>query len=178
MYRLVLSFICTHRHKPHPGGCRALALRLNARVSELTLAAECARADGESARAELERVRSRHQDDTAALEKRQRQLVSALKAVGGQTGPLQLDGGSEHMGPDHMRPDDIRPDHMGPDGVDIAMNKVERAGSPVVPSKTLLAVRERNQNQAIQEAELAAAVMQVRNTGPLPVTSMQLAFFC
>lgn len=147
-------------HTPHQvwqnrttqqSGCtlfyRALALRLNARVSELTLAAECAHADGESARAELERVRSRHQDDIDALEKRQRQLVSALKAVGGQSGPLPLDGGSENI-------------ERG--GTATVTDRVERASSPVQPSGALLAVRDRNQNQAIQEAELAAAVMQVR----------------
>ena len=123
-----------------------MALRLNARVSELTLAAECAHTDSESARAELERVRSRHQDDIDALEKRQRQLVSALKAVGGQSGPLPLDGGSENV-------------EHGSSAT--AVDRVERASSPVQPSGALLAVRDRNQNQAIHEAELAAAVMQV-----------------
>lgn len=135
--------------------CRALALRLNARVSELTLAAECAKADGESARAELDRVRSRHQDDIAALEKRQRQLVSALKAVGGQAGPLPLDGGSESIGPDHVGTSCT---------MDAFVERAERACSPMLPSETLLSVRDRNQNQAIQEAELAAAVMQVGST--------------
>lgn len=122
---------------------------MNARVSELTLAAECARADGESARAELERVHSRHQGDIAALEKRQKQLVSALKAVGAQTGPLPLDGGSDILESDR----------------DQMMDRVEGASSPMQPSETLLAVRDRNQNQAIQEAELAAAVMQVHFLG-------------
>ncbi len=124
-------------------------MRLNARVSELTLAAECARTDGESARAELERVRSRHQSDTQAFEKRQKQLVTALKAVGGQTEPLALADSSEGMlsGP-------ARQWSMGSGG---------SAGFTPTgqPSDALLAVRDKNQSQAIQEAELAVAVMQV-----------------
>ena len=124
-------------------------MRLNARVSELTLAAECARTDGESARVELERVRSRHQSDIQAFEKRQKQLVTALKAVGGQTEPLALADSSEGMlsGP-------ARQWSMGSGG---------SAGFTPTgqPSDALLAVRDKNQSQAIQEAELASAVMQV-----------------
>ena len=124
-------------------------MRLNARVSELTLAAECARTDGESARAELERVRSRHQSDIQAFEKRQKQLVTALKAVGGQTEPLALADSSEGMlsGP-------ARQCSMG-SGRSAAITPTRH------PSDALLAVRDKHQSQAIQEAELAVAVMQV-----------------
>lgn len=123
---------------------RALALRLNARVSELTLAAECARTDAESARAELHRVRSRHDTNTQALEKRQKQLISALKAVGGQAQPLALAGSSETSDAGPAQP-------------------LSQAGSGALEgtSDGLMAVRDRNQSQAVQEAELAVAVMQV-----------------
>ena len=124
---------------------RALALRLNARVSELTLAAECARTDAESARAELHRVRSRHDSEIQALEKRQKQLVSALKAVGGQAQPLAVAGSSETSNPG------------------LASPRLAQAGSGALEgaSDALFVVRDRNQSQAIQEAELAVAVMQV-----------------
>ena len=125
-------------------------MRLNARVSELTLAAECARTDGESARAELERVRTRHQSDVQAFEKRQKQLVTALKAVGGQTEPLALADRSESMAPGHQW-------SFG-SGVPGGSGGFTPSGQP---SDALLAVRDRNQSQAIQEAELAVAVMQV-----------------
>ena len=82
-----------------------------------------------------------------ALEKRQRQLVSALKAVGGQAGPLPLDGGFETM-----------PHSATEAGGDA---RSDQASSPMQPSGALLAVRDKNQTQAIQEAELAAGVMQV-----------------
>ncbi len=124
-------------------------MRLNARVSELTLAAECARTDGESARAELERVRSRHRSDIQAFEKRQRQLVTALKAVGGQAEPLALSGGSETMASGTTHPWSLGPGGLG------------GATPTEQPSDALMAVRDRNQSQAIQEAELAVAVMQV-----------------
>lgn len=122
-----------------------MALRLNARVSELILAAECARTDAESARAELHRVPSRHDSEIQALEKRQKQLVSALKAVGGQAQPLALAGTSETSDPGPAQP------------------PLAQAGSGALEgaSDALLAVRDRNQSQAIQEAELAVAVMQV-----------------
>ena len=120
---------------------RALALRLNARVSELTLAAECARTDGESARAELHRVRERHDSEVQALEKRQKQLVSALRAVGGQAQPLDLAEGSETRDSGSAQP--------------LAQTE---SGSA---TDALMVVRDRNQSQAIQEAELAVAVMQV-----------------
>ncbi|DBB14510.1 TPA: hypothetical protein ACH3X3_004792 [Trebouxia sp. C0006] len=136
--------------KEETESARALAMRLNARVSELTLAAECARTDGESARAEIERVRSRHQSDIQAFEKRQKQLVTALKAVGGQTEPLALADSSVGMlsGP-------ARQWSMGSGG---------SAGFTPTgqPSDALLAVRDKNQSQAIQEAELAVAVMQAK----------------
>lgn len=122
-------------------------MRLNARVSELTLAAECARTDGESARAELERVRTRHQSDVQAFEKRQKQLVTALKAVGGQTEPLAFADRFESLAPGHQW-------SFGSGG----SGGVTPSGQP---SDALLAVRDRNQSQAIQEAELAVAVMQV-----------------
>lgn len=123
---------------------RALALRLNARVSELTLAAECARTDGESARAELQRVRQRHDSEVQALEKRQKQLVSALRAVGGQAQPLDLAQDSETRDPSQAQP--------------LARTDSRRLEGA---SDALMAVRDRNQSQAIQEAELAVAVMQV-----------------
>lgn len=124
---------------------RALALRLNARVSELTLAAECARTDGESARAELQRVRERHDSEVQALEKRQKQLVSALRAVGGQAQPLDLAQDSETRdGSGHAQP--------------LAQTDSGRLEGA---TDALMAVRDRNQSQAIQEAELAVAVMQV-----------------
>ncbi|DBA92530.1 TPA: hypothetical protein ACH3X1_002761 [Trebouxia sp. C0004] len=136
--------------KEETESARALAMRLNARVSELTLAAECARIDGESARAELERVRSRHQSDIHAFEKRQKQLVTALKAVGGQTEPLALVDSPEGM-------------LSGP-----ARQWLMGSGGPAgftptgQPSDALLAVRDKNQCQAIQEADLAVAVMQAK----------------
>ena len=129
--------------------CRALALRLNARVSELILAAECARTDSESARAELERVRTRHDGEVQALEKRQKQLVSALRAVGGQAQPLSLNS-SEIRDPDPATP--------LPDG---GLSDFQGGPSLQQPSDAVMAVRDRNQSQAIQEAELAVAVMQV-----------------
>lgn len=123
---------------------RALALRLNARVSELTLAAECARTDGESARAELQRVRQRHDSEVQALEKRQKQLVSALRSVGGQAQPLDLAQDSETRDPSQAQP--------------LARTDSGRLEGA---AHALMAVRDRNQSQAIQEAELAVAVMQV-----------------
>ncbi|KAL3148684.1 hypothetical protein ABBQ38_014099 [Trebouxia sp. C0009 RCD-2024] len=124
----------------------AESARLNARVSELILAAECARTDAESARAELHRVPSRHDSEIQALEKRQKQLVSALKAVGGQAQPLALAGTSETSDPGPAQP------------------PLAQAGSGALEgaSDALLAVRDRNQSQAIQEAELAVAVMQAK----------------
>ena len=62
-------------------------MRLNARISEVTLAEQCARADADSARAELTRVHERHQAEIDALEQRQRQLVAALQAVGAKVDP-------------------------------------------------------------------------------------------
>ena len=130
--------------------CRALALRKNARVSELTLAAECARTDGESARAELERVRSRHDGEIQALEKRQKQLVSALRAVGAQSQPLGLADSSETRGPGPDQP--LFGNGLGSNQDQTQMEQ---------PSDYLIAVRDRNQTQAVQEAELTVAVMQV-----------------
>ncbi|KAL0020086.1 hypothetical protein WJX79_009298 [Trebouxia sp. C0005] len=136
--------------KEETESARALAMRLNARVSELTLAAECARTDGESARAELERVRSRHQSDIQAFEKRQKQLVTALKAVGGQAEPLALADSSEGMLAEPAR--------------QWSMVSGGSAGFAPTgqPSDALLAVRDKNQSQAIQEAELAVAIMQAK----------------
>ena len=113
-------------------------------MSELTLAAECARTDGESARAELHRVQARHDSEVQALEKRQKQLVSALRAVGGQAQPLDLAEGSETRDPGSAQP-------------------LAQTDSGMLEGATdaLMAVRDRNQSQAIQEAELAVAVMQV-----------------
>ena len=62
-------------------------MRLNARISEVTLAEQCARADADSARAELTRVHERHQAEIDALEQQQRQLVVALRAVGSKVDP-------------------------------------------------------------------------------------------
>ena len=123
-------------------------MRLNARVSELTLAAECARADGESARAELERVRQRHQSDIKSFEKRQKQLVTALQAVGGQREPLALETGSGTQPEDQSW-------EIGATGGSGGSTPVEQC------SGALIAVRGRTQSQAIREAELAVAVMQV-----------------
>ena len=117
---------------------------MNARVSELTLAAECARTDGESARAELHRVRARHDSEVQALEKRQKQLVSALRAVGGQTQPLDLAEGPKTRDSGSAQP--------------LAQTDSGRLEGA---TDALMAVRDKNQSQAIQEAELAVAVMQV-----------------
>ena len=108
------------------------------------LAAECARTDGESARAELQRVRLHHDSEVQALEKRQKQLVSALKAVGGQAQPLSLANSFEARDPGSAQP----------------LAQAESGGLEGV-TDALMAVRDRNQSQAIQEAELAVAVMQV-----------------
>lgn len=113
-------------------------------MSELTLAAECARTDGESARAELLRVRARHDSEVQALQKRQKQLVSALRAVGGQAQPLDLAEGSETRACGSAQP--------------LAQTESWRLEGA---TDALMAVRDRNQSQAIQEAELAVAVMQV-----------------
>ena len=114
-------------------------------MSELTLAAESARTDGESARAELQRVRQRHDSEVQALEKRQKQLVSALRAVGGQAQPLDLAQDSEPRDPGQAHQSLAQTDSGRLDGA----------------TDALMAVRDRNQSQAIQEAELAVAVMQV-----------------
>ena len=119
-------------------------------MSELTLAAECARTDGESARAELERVRSSHDSEIQAFEKRQKQLVSALRAVGAQPQPLCLADSSETRGPGPDQP----PSGNGLGGYQGPFPMEQ-------PSDALIAVRDRNQTQAVQEAELAVAVMQV-----------------
>ena len=121
-------------------------------MSELTLAAECARTDGESARAELERVRSRHQRDTQAFEKRQKQLVTSLRAAGGQTEPFALADSAETNVPGIITQMSWGSEVQGVSG----------GSTPTGPfSDALLAVRDRNQSQAIQEAELAVAIMQV-----------------
>lgn len=113
-------------------------------MSELTLAAECARTDGESARAELQRVRECHDSEVQALEKRQKQLVSALRAVGGQAQPLDFAQNSDTRAPGQTQP--------------LAQTDSGRLEGA---TDALMAVRDRNQPQAIQEAELAVAVMQV-----------------
>ena len=76
--------VCSLNYSPL---CRALAMRLNARISEVTLAEQCAHADADSARAELTRVHERHQAEIDGLEQRQRQLVAALQAVGAKVDP-------------------------------------------------------------------------------------------
>eukprot|EP00891_Asterochloris_glomerata_P000304 jgi/Astpho2/304/Aster-02189 len=111
---------------------RALAMRLNARISEVTLAEQCARADADSARAELTRVHERHQADIDALEQRQRQLVAALQAVGAK--------------------------------VDPELSAAALAESPRTKeaARSAVGVSERNQRQAVEEVEIALAVMQAK----------------
>ncbi|KAK9818004.1 hypothetical protein WJX72_005629 [[Myrmecia] bisecta] len=118
---------------------RAAAVRLNARVSELTLAEQSARGQLEAAKQELGRVRTAWQAEVAALQQRQKQLKDALQAVVGHTGENT-----------HLAKVIEEAASSAPHGT---VSQAAAALDPEVASRP---------NKAVEDAEVAVAVMQAR----------------
>ncbi|GMH42030.1 hypothetical protein BSKO_09949 [Bryopsis sp. KO-2023] len=116
--------------------------QLNVRISELGLAEQCAKAEAESTLSEMERLREQHRVDMEACERRQNQLREALKSMQGRQSsvePSSADGSTKGTSAGSYQ-----------------------ATSTVCQTEPLSADKERLLRQAVEDAELAMAVLQTK----------------